>query len=284
MQAKVIKRICEQFTSMFGLVVIDGQIFSTKNNCKVSDNWCKCSLIKYFDDVDAKSVDSIIATLKLLECENKAEYTIASLNGLKAQSRDQYDEATIEQLKLVFGDKLESMINWAHLVLIGNTPKQALNIYGPSNYGKSYFVDNSFGRIFSTCIGDWRGDWTIQHATDETQVIMFTDKDEGGIKSKQWEFIKKTHQGRRVFVEINPKCGAKYEINAALTSIIQTQAPIRLDAPYGWENDAKLAAEHTLECEALSNRVLMVEFKVDSRNFDWNWDTIYSIIVKGDLN
>jgi len=285
MHAKRIKEICNQFCSIFHIVVINGKFYDINEKSKISDDWVKNKLVNYFEDTGPRDCDQIIETLKQLECDNTENFTVASVNGLTLIDPQAYDQRTVERLKATFGEMLNPMIEWCHNLNSGVCPKQALNIYGPSNFGKSYFIDNTFGKMFTTCQGDWRGDWTIQKATDNTQLIMFVDKDKGCIPSNKWEFIKQTHQGRTVCIEVNPKCGAKYEIHAALTSLIQTQLPARL---YVDEYKKFNNSMYRLECEqediAFKNRMLFVEFKIDNREFDWHWDTIYSVFVKGELN
>jgi len=283
MQSQRIKEICKTLVSAFHLVVISGKVYDLTTNKRVSDDKLKSLVLNYFDDVDSRQVDAIIETLKLLECPNEEKHTIASANGLKLIPFEEYDQSTVERLRMTFGDDLEALIDWVHRLHKGNVPKQALNIWGDSNKGKTYFIDNCIGRMFNCCIGDWQGDWTIQNATDETQLIMFIDKDKGCIPSRKWEFLKQVQQGREVFVEVNPKCGAKYEIYAGLTSLIQTQLPARLLKPEMYY-DIALRREWDAEDLAFKNRMLFIEFKIDNRDFKWDWNTIYSIFVQGGID
>jgi len=282
MLAARIKEICRQFVGTFNLVVINGQVYDLNTNTRCSDDWCRVKLLNFFDDVDSRCIDAILETLKLLECENAADHSIASANGLKLISPSDYHQPTIERLQATFGDGLIPLIEWVHRLNEGDTPKQALNVYGVSNCGKSYFIDNTIAKMFNCTIGDWQGDWTIQSATDETQLIMFNDRDKGCIPANKWEFLKRAQQGRRVFIEVNPKCGAKYLIFAALTSLIQTQLPARLWKPEV-SYDANLRLEWEAEEQAFKNRMLFVEFKIDNHDFDWHWDTIYSVFTRGSL-
>jgi len=285
MKAKDIKTICREFVALNNIQVIDGKIYDCNNKKRMSDDSCRKKLLNQFDEeVDARNVDAIIDTLKLMECPNYEGHTIASVNGLNLIAEEDYDLNTYYRLIDTFGEEgYQKMIKWAHDLLTKKIPKQALNIYGKSNFGKSYFIDNIFGRIFNTCPGDWQGEWTIQKASDDTELIMFVDKDKGCIPSNKWEWIKQTHQGRECFIEVNPKCGAKYEIFAGLTSLIQTQLPARLWKPdNGYLNEIQ-RKEFEQEELAFNNRMIFVEFKINNVGYPWHWDTIYSLIVRGGI-